>query len=281
MNFENIYRCPLCHTNLLHKEKQYVCSKGHCFDIAHNNYVNLLIDNQKKSKDPGDSKEMMESRRNFLNRHYYYKFSQKLNEVVNNNLSAEAKYVIDAGCGEGYFLSELKESMNLIDNHENIEYYGIDISKAAIKSASKRDKDINFVVGSNFNMPILSSSADCIIRNFAPGDNDEFERVLNKDGRLIIATPGVEHLYELKEILYKTARKHEVKDTEIKGFELIEHYEIKYRIELDNNEDIKNLISMTPYYWSITSEMRNNITEINELRTNIHVNFDVYKKCDL
>ena len=33
-----------------------------------------MLANQKKSKDPGDGKEMMEGRRNFLNKGYYHYF---------------------------------------------------------------------------------------------------------------------------------------------------------------------------------------------------------------
>lgn len=277
-NIKSIYRCPICHMNLVEIEKQYVCSLGHGFDISHNNYINLLIDNQKKSKDPGDNKEMMDSRRSFLNKGYYLKFSNRINEVVNSQFSLSEGVILDAGCGEGYFLEKLKGNLKEMETNKSISYYGIDISKAAIKYASKRDKNINFAVGSNFNLPIMNTSVDCLIRNFAPGDNKEFSRVLKQSGKLIIITPGTEHLYELKEVLYQKARKHEEKDTLIQGFCFIDHYEVKYNIDIEDNEDITNLISMTPYYWSITNETRNNLDQIAFLKTTLHFNIDVYEK---
>jgi 23S rRNA (guanine745-N1)-methyltransferase len=275
---EEVYKCPVCQLNLIKGENQYVCGKGHSFDIAHNNYINLLIDNQKKSKEPGDSKEMMESRRSFLNKGYYALFSDKLNEVVGFHLKGLGGNILDAGCGEGYFLSNLKRKLSETEGMDRVNYYGVDISKSAIKYAAKRDKDINFVVGSNFNLPVISDSMDCIIRNFAPGDNDEFYRVLKKAGKLCIITPGIEHLFELKEILYQSARKHEVKDSLLSGFNTTMHYETKYIVEINNNQDITNLISMTPYYWSITNEMRNNLGKIEYLKTTLHFNIDVYEK---
>lgn len=278
LKIESIYRCPICLQSLIRIQKQYVCAKGHNFDIAHNNYINLLIDNQKKSKDPGDNKAMMESRKNFLNKGYYSKFSCKLNEAVDFHIDEESKFILDAGCGEGYFLSNLKRELIMLENRIDIDYYGIDISKSAIKYASKRDKNINFAVGSNFNLPIINNSVDCIIRNFAPGDNEEFYRVLKEGGKLFIVTPGTHHLFELKEALYKIPREHEIKDQEIDGFQSLKHYEIKYNIKIDDNEDITNLISMTPYYWSITNEMRNSINQIPSLETTLHFNIDVYSK---
>ena len=45
--------------------RRFNCIQGHSFDIAREGYVNLLLPNQKHSKSPGDSKDMMESRRSF------------------------------------------------------------------------------------------------------------------------------------------------------------------------------------------------------------------------
>jgi 23S rRNA (guanine745-N1)-methyltransferase len=274
----NIYRCPVCQLALIRKDKQYICDKGHNFDISEKSYVNLLLGNQKKTKDPGDNKEMMESRRNFLNRSFYSEFSNGLNKTIAHYITEKQSLILDAGCGEGYFISKLKSELNEKYKSENLFYYGVDISKSAIRYAAKRDKSIDFAVGSNFNLPILDNSIDIIIRNFAPGDNNEFHRVLTQNGKLIIATPGEEHLFELKEVLYEKARKHEDKVTAITGFRLLENREIKYKIHLNIQEDIKNLISMTPYYWSISDETRNSINEIKILTTTLHFNIDVYCK---
>jgi hypothetical protein len=51
-----------------------------------------------------------------------------------------------------------------------------------------------------------------------------------------------------------------------------------YSISLNNPEDITNLISMTPYYWSITDSMRGRIGEIMELKTELDFNIDVFRK---
>ena len=232
----------------------------------------------KKTSDPGDNNQMMESRRNFLNKDYYEKFSNKLNEVVALHLSQDAKYILDAGSGEGYFLSKLKNRLSAENNRKHINYYGIDISKSAAIYGLKRDKAIYFAVGSNFNLPILDNSVDCIIRNFAPGDNKEFYRVLNEMGKLIIVTPGSLHLFELKEELYKEARKHQSDDSSLQGFKCIDHQDIKYSIKVNNHEDIRNLISMTPYYWSITNETRNDIDNIALLKITLNFIINIYSK---
>ena len=240
---ESILKCPVCNLCLKKHEKQYICINNHSYDIASKGYINLLLANQKNTKEPGDSKEMMEGRRDFLNKGYYHTFSEKLNEVIISNISGNNINILDAGCGEGYFLWRLKEAIykkesNITEN-KKFNFFGVDISKAAVTYAAKRDKKINFIVGSNFNLPIMPNTIDIIIRNFAPSDEVELKRVLKDNGKLIVVTPGIQHLYGLKEILYVNARKHEEKEITFEGFKLIEHTEVKYDIHVEDGEACK------------------------------------------
>lgn len=50
--------CPVCHKPLLEREKSLTCENSHSFDIAGKGYVNLLLSQDKNSKDPGDNKDM-------------------------------------------------------------------------------------------------------------------------------------------------------------------------------------------------------------------------------
>jgi len=92
-------------------EKQYICPNKHTFDIAREGYVNLLLAHQKRTKEPGDSKAMIGSRRAFLNKGYYSTLSECLNEIIAAELLDTPKgtpiNVLDAGCGEGYFVGQL------------------------------------------------------------------------------------------------------------------------------------------------------------------------------
>ncbi len=281
-NNESILKCPVCNLSLKKYEKQYVCLNNHSYDIASKGHINLLLANQKKTKDPGDCKEMMEGRRDFLNKGYYHTFSDKLNDVIISNISGNNINILDAGCGEGYFLCRLKEALYRKEasytRNKEIDFFGVDISKAAVTYATKRDKKIKFIVGSNFNLPIMPSSIDIIIRNFAPSDETELNRVLKDNGKLVVITPGVQHLYGLKEILYVNARKHEEKVTAFEGFKLTQSVEVKYSIDVRNAEDIKSLIAMTPYYWTIDNAMREKANDTSKLSTLLHFNISIYEK---
>lgn len=263
------------------REKQYICLNDHSYDIASKGYINLLLANQKNTKEPGDSKEMMEGRREFLNKGYYHTFSEKLNQVIISNISGNNINVLDAGCGEGYFLWRLKEAIyrsEAINNNSNFNFFGVDISKAAVTLATRRDKKISFIVGSNFNLPIMTNSIDIIIRNFAPSNEEELKRVLKDNGKLIIVTPGIKHLYGLKEILYVNPRVHQEKETSFEGFKLIDKAEVVYRINIDEAKHVKNLIAMTPYYWTFDNCMREKASGTIKLSTDIDFNISVYEK---
>ena len=53
------YSCPLCHAPLSRSDNHYSCPQRHQFDLAKEGYVNLLPVQFKRSRDPGDSAEMM------------------------------------------------------------------------------------------------------------------------------------------------------------------------------------------------------------------------------
>ena len=75
---EMCFCCPLCGGPLARQEHRAVCPQGHSFDVARQGYVHLLPVNKMHAKLPGDSREMVESRRRFLEAGYYEPFRQAL-----------------------------------------------------------------------------------------------------------------------------------------------------------------------------------------------------------
>jgi len=58
--------CPLDGMPLHCTGSAWRCVSGHSFDIASQGYTHLLPVQHKRSRDPGDSKEMVAARRRFL-----------------------------------------------------------------------------------------------------------------------------------------------------------------------------------------------------------------------
>lgn len=278
---KDIYQCPVCQLELKEEEKHYLCSKNHSFDKSRKGYVNLLLVNQKGTKEPGDSKEMILSRKEFLNKGYYEPLAKGLSVLITKLIETNKDKVInvlDAGCGEGYFTCYLKKQLVETNPTKNLNFWGIDISKPAINYAASRDKEINFAVASNYNLPILSGSVDYVLWTFAPGDEGEFHRILKDNGKLIMVIPGVRHLLGLKELVYDQARQHEPKEQIPEGFKLLDSNQLNYNIYLENSEDIMNLLAMTPYYWHISSQGRERAEQAQKLQTDVDFLVLVYEK---
>jgi len=269
-----IYRCPVCREPLERHEKAYACGNRHTFDIAREGYVNLLLAHQKGSKQPGDSREMAASRAAFLARGHYGPLADRIDALLKRFLPPRAR-ILDAGCGEGYFLSRLRPEQA----NGDVASWGIDISKASIKLAAKRDRGAQFAVASTYGLPVLSSSLDLVLQIFAPADTGELRRVLKPSGGLVTVTPGPDHLFGLKELIYDRPEPHRPEEADLDGFTLAERLRVTFEIHLISATDISNLLAMTPYYWHIDAATQARVQARDELRTPVDFVATVYRKC--
>lgn len=238
--------------------------------------MHLLPPNHMHSKVPGDSKQMVASRRDFLATGLYRLFSDRLNEIVRENSPQIGPVILDAGCGEGYYTGRLTESLHAAGLHPDV--YGFDISKFAVKSAAKHYKEISFAVASCFEIPAADSSADFVIDVFAPIVEGEFRRVLKPGGFLILAVPGPRHLFGLKEVLYDAPYENEYRETEYEGFSFQNRIPVRNEIKIKDQQTIQNLFAMTPYYWKTPVEGSRRLSETATLDTEIEFDFLIYRK---
>ena len=278
-----ILQCPVCRKSLLNSADGYQCSNNHTFDAAREGYVNVLLAHKKNSKEPGDSKEMIRSRRRFLNLGLYDRISDGINETAAGNLpkpvSGRAFNILDAGCGEGFYLQRLKEF--LAQRPGSREYYGVDISKFAVRQATQRDRSMNWFVASVIDLPFAESSLDLVLNVFSPADFPEFSRVLRETGGLLTVSPGPRHLNGLREIIYPDAREHAPStiSEEAKGFfSLSTETRINYPLELKSREAIRDLLAMTPYFWNIDVKTKARVEALDRLALDVDVEIRAFKK---
>lgn len=275
----SVFICPICKEALTKTDKVYLCPNNHSYDVSAEGYVHLLPPNKMHAKIPGDNKQMVSSRRDFLATGFYQPFSDKLNELVLTSIAnCSVSVVVDAGCGEGYYTARLQEY--LTEHLMNAELAGFDISKFAVKAAAKRynKNKIEFAVGSMFDIPVASGSADCLVTVFAPIVPAEFARVIKPGGTLILAVPGERHLYGLKEILYENPYENEYKETTYEGFIFCKRVPVQDEIEIPDSKTIEDLFAMTPYYWKTSVEGSKRLKETKNLHTEIEFDFLVYRR---
>lgn len=244
---------------------------GHTFDISKEGYVNLLLANKKNSMLPGDNKEMVNAREEFLNEGYYSPLAQVIAKMSIKYKNSDAN-ILDVGCGTGYYSIQVKKNRNYDD-----KLIGIDISKFATAKAAKKDKECTFLVASSFDLPIENNSVDIILNVFSPKANEEFLRVLKDDGILIEVVAGKEHMLELKQKLYSDVR---LNNVEIKydGFVKQDEEHLKYSIELDSANKIHSHIAMTPYYYKTSQEDLKKLDNLDNIKVTIDFYIVVWKK---
>lgn len=258
-------KCPICGEELIKIDNVYRCFNRHNYDIAKEGYINLL--KKQGGKDFGDSPDMVKARRDFFNKDYYSPLKNRLTEIIKEYNPAS---LLDLGSGEGYYT-------NYFENNINTEIVGIDIAKEAVKIASKKNKNVTYIVGSVQDIPLYNGSIDLIINNFTPLDLKEIKRVLNNNGILITTKVGKNHLLELKQSIYDEIYLNDnmpIEDTDLK---LIYSEVLSFKINLNANEDITNLFMMTPYYHHTSLSSKEKLKQLTSLDITCEFNIDVYK----
>lgn len=230
--------CPKCFKQLHFKNRCFKCENNHSYDVSKEGYVNLLL----SKTNSGDNIELVKGRINFLSRGFYLPLVKEIINILTNNFKNEFFKICDCGCGTGYYSKHLKEEI------ENATLIGIDISKDAIKHCAKNDKSSLYIVASNQKIPFEDSYFDCLLHIFSPIFQKEAKRLLNDRGILILVTPGVKHLYELKEMLYPNPYYNKIDDEILNDFTKVSSKILEYKIDVTLN-DFLNLIKMTPYYY--------------------------------
>ena len=263
----SLFACPNCKKPLNKVNGSLVCGNKHCFDLSKEGYVNLVRANYNASA--GDNDEMLKARDLFLQGRHYEKLAKELgNIILKYNKSDE---ILDAGCGTGYYVSVIKE----IVSSQNI--YGVDISKKAVKIATKKNEDCSFAVSSVFEMPFKDKTFSTILNVFSPFAFEEYSRVLKDDGILLSVYPGTNHLIELKKAIYKEEAILNDKHVESNLFKCKEKIFVQGTMKL-KREEILALTKMTPYFYTTPKEKLDSLYSIDELAIQYDFIIDVLIK---
>lgn len=270
--------CPFCKKSIADNgNRSYICELNHTFDLSKEGYLNLLPIHQKNSKTPGDNEMMISARRSFLELGFYDTLIDSLKTTIQEDLEFSNKSFIalDAGCGEGYYSQQV---LNKIGGKDS-QILGTDISKYAIKNAAKKYKDNFYFVSSVYHLPIASESIDLLLTIFAPVDPDECQRVLSKNGFVVIVSPGPSHLKQLAELIYDNFKPHETNVVENMEptFKHLFTKQTTFNIHITSVETLMVLLKMTPYYWSTSEEKLEKFANCNDINITCDFNISVFK----
>lgn len=218
---------------------------------------------------------MITSRRDFLALDLYYPIITNLTKIIASS-GKNHVFILDAGCGEGYYTSRIKLELEKLGVTSDI--YAIDVSKDAIALASKAYKNISFSVASINALPFESKSFDFVLSLFAPLCEKEFSRVLKNNGTLVTVSPSENHLFGLKKIIYDTPYQNPRSTFEPTLFTKKQEDVNEWQIEINSKQAITNLFKMTPYYYNTGSKGIEKACSISSLSTDIGFVFGQFKK---
>jgi 23S rRNA (guanine745-N1)-methyltransferase len=240
------FQCPSCGAPLFVKESSLCCDNGHTYDVARKGYVHL---HHKTVQSPYD-KDLFDTRRAVFEAGFYLPVIDALKTLL---APLNPETLLDAGCGEGYYLSSLSPALS-----ETL-MMGIDLSKEAILSASSRDGSALYCVGDLNRLPFADHVFDVLLNILSPASYASFNRVLKKDGCLLKIMPGKEYLQEIRRQL--PPEKSGYDDARVPEY-LKQHMHVHsmerlhYTLPLSPME-YACFVSMTPLTESISGDERN------------------------
>jgi 23S rRNA (guanine745-N1)-methyltransferase len=266
------WTCPGCRKPLAltTDSRQWECPSGHSFDVAREGYVNLLLPQHRRSRQPGDSSEMTGARRRFLATGAYDPMSLALAYAI-------ARYapttVLDVGCGEGRHTRFVTAPV----------VQGVDVAKVAVAAAARSHDAGSYAVASAADLPVADSSIDVAMVVFSPLIPAELARVVRPGGAVVIAHPGPAHLDSLRALVYPDARPHETRvplAAASAWFGQVSRQEVTFTVLVGDSSGLRDLYAMTPYRWHAPRDIdeRLNGAASGGFKTTADITISVYER---
>jgi 23S rRNA (guanine745-N1)-methyltransferase len=210
--------------------RRVLCPKGHSFDVARSGYINLLQPQEKRSKNPGDTVAAVAARRRLHDRGVTGPLLDGIAEML---AAGPGDAVLDAGCGDGFYLGTLARQTGF-------DAHGVDISTRAVDLAARRyppsDGKLEWIVANADRfLPYSGGSFSVVLSITGRMTGGEFRRVLRDDGRLLVALHAPADLIQLPSREGEPGRDRVARtiETFAKDFKLAGQSRVKTTAELD------------------------------------------------
>ncbi len=235
--------CPVCKEGLDDLDgRTFGCLRGHRFDRARDGSVDLVRPGHPR-RESGDDADMVRARRAFLDTGRYGVLSRGLEDIARRLAPAT---VLDVGCGEGSFTAALC--------WPGREVVAFDLAKAGVRLAARRlGGAATCCVAGVTEIPVLDGSCDLVTSVMSPTFEAEFLRVLAPGGRMVVVSPGPDHLDGLRRLLYADYRPHDGEVPLADRLSVVAVDRLR-SAEVLSPTEAELVWAMTPYRWNAPAE---------------------------
>ena len=177
-------RCPVCGGDMARNGNDFACAQRHRVNVNRKGCLNFL-------SAPADScydAELFAARRRVFAAGCYDAVARAVEEL----LPEGPQRLLDAGCGDGWYLNAL------LERHHDWTGAGVDISRDAILAATDQPCTALWCVGDLRRLPFCDGAFTAVLDVLTPASYGEFRRVLEDGGMLIKVYPGREYLQEIR-----------------------------------------------------------------------------------
>ncbi|MDD3534507.1 MAG: hypothetical protein PHR27_10850, partial [Candidatus Cloacimonetes bacterium] len=174
-----------------------------------------------------------------------------------------------------YYIAQVKRRLE-VRKRSGIGYWGLDVSRDAVRMAAKRYKGITFFIADVWKGVLFEDSSISVLLDiFAPRNASEFARVLKQNGLMLIVIPGPGHLEELRTDLKLLGIEADKREQVVKqfspAFRLTRQQPLNYDMLLAGDE-LHDLVTMTPNYRHISKEK---LEGLKERSMRVKADFDI------
>jgi 23S rRNA (guanine745-N1)-methyltransferase len=153
----------------------------------------LLQPQDRRAREPGDSREAVDARRRLVEAGLVDPLLAGLLALPCMTALPAGAPVLDVGCGEGSVLRVLTDA-------REVEAWGVDLSRPAAEAAARRcPRATILVANADRGLPFAEASFALVLCVTSRLPAAELSRVLRRDGRLVVVVAGPDDLVELRE----------------------------------------------------------------------------------
>ena len=222
--------CPVagCRRALARIRDRLACARAHSFDVARRGYINLLLPQDRRSRQPGDAPATVTARLRLAAGGYETPLTDAITTLLTLGTGDAA---LDAGCGDGHHLAAIAARFGAAG-------YGLDISVPAIEAAARLHPELHWVVANADRfLPYADASFQLVASITAQRNPKEFRRVLADEGTLLLVVPAPDDLIEVRELVLGEGVTRDRVDKAIETFAplfvLDRHERIRHTVHLD------------------------------------------------